>query len=101
MIQNKLVLIYAFYSLLIEKGSDRISNIDKRNRLSEEVFTYKTTKDNKVFIYWKGKQVTILSGKASDKFLKAIEGKDHKDTQLVMAKITGNFKHGNEKDNKS
>ncbi|WP_239717160.1 hypothetical protein [Paenibacillus sp. 19GGS1-52] len=78
-----------------------MSNIDKRNRLSEEVFTYKTTKDNKVFIYWKGKQVTILSGKASDKFLKAIEGKDHKDTQLVMAKITGNFKHGNEKDNKS
>lgn len=53
-----------------------------------------------MFIYWKGKQVTILSGKASDKFLNAIEGKDHKNTQLVMAKITGNFKHGNEKDNK-
>lgn len=100
-LSEQLVLIYAVYSLLIEKGSDRISNIDKRNRLSEEVFTYKTAKDNKVFIYWKGKQVTILSGKASDKFLKAIEGKDHKGTQLVMAKITGNFKRGNEKDNKS
>ncbi|WP_254450559.1 hypothetical protein [Cohnella herbarum] len=77
-----------------------MSNIDKRNRLSEEVFTYKTTKDNKVFIYWMGKQVTILTGKASDKFLRAIDGKDHKEAQLVMAKITGNFKHGNEKDNK-
>ncbi|MGZ9583769.1 hypothetical protein [Paenibacillus marinisediminis] len=85
----------------LENGGDHISNIDKRDRLSEEVFSYKTTKDNKVFIYWKGKQVTILSGKASDKFLKAIEGKDHKETQLVMAKITGNFKRGNEKDNKS
>jgi hypothetical protein len=77
------------------------SNIDKRNRLSEEVITYKTTKDNKVFIYWMGRQVTILSGMESVKFLQRILNKDHKETQLIMAKITGNFKHGNEKDNKS
>jgi len=77
-----------------------MSNIDKRNRLSEEVFTYKLTKENKIFIYWNGKQVTTLTGKASEKFLKSIEGKNHLETQLVMAKITGNFKHGNEKDNK-
>lgn len=77
-----------------------MSNVDKRNRLSEEVFTYKKTKDNKIFIYWKGKQVTILTGKASEKFLKSIEGKNHLETQLVLAKATGNFKHGNEKDNK-
>jgi hypothetical protein len=81
-------------------GGIYISNIDKRNRLSEEVFTYQLTKDHKVFIFWKGKRVTILSGKASQKFLNSIEGKDHQETQLVMAKITGNFKHGNEKDNK-
>lgn len=81
-------------------GGISISNIDKRNRLSEEVFTYQLTKDNKVFIYWKVKRVTILSGKASQKFLNSIEGKDHKETQLVMAKITGNFKHDNEKDPK-
>lgn len=79
-----------------------MSNIDKRNRLSdEEVFTYKQTKENKVFVYWKGKQVSILTGKASEKFLKSVEGKDHLETQLVLAKITGNFKRGNEKDNKS
>ncbi|PIH60223.1 hypothetical protein CS562_09250 [Paenibacillus sp. LK1] len=78
-----------------------MSNIDKRNRLSEQVFSYTLTKDNKVFIYWNGKQVSILSGKASNKFLNSIEGKDHKEIQLVMAKITGNFKRGNEKDNKS
>jgi len=77
-----------------------MNNIDKRNRLSEEVFTYKKMKDNKVFIYWKGRQVSILTGKASDKFLKSIEGKDHLETQLVMAKLTGNFKRGNEKDGK-
>ncbi|GAA0133954.1 hypothetical protein YSY43_07940 [Paenibacillus sp. YSY-4.3] len=80
--------------------NDSMGNIDKRNRLSEDVFTYKRTKDNKVFIYWMGKQVTILSGKASDKFFKAIEGKSHLETQLVLAKLTGNFKRGNEKDGK-
>jgi hypothetical protein len=36
-----------------------------------------------------------------EKILNSIEGKDHKEIQLVMAKITGNFKRGNEKDNKS
>jgi hypothetical protein len=77
-----------------------MNNIDQRNKLSEEVFTYKKTKDNKVFIYWKGKQVTILTGKASEKFIKSIEGKSHLETQLVMAKLTGNFKRGNEKDGK-
>ncbi|WMT39626.1 hypothetical protein RE628_19790 [Paenibacillus sp. D2_2] len=77
-----------------------MNNIDQRNKLSEEVFTFKKTKDNKVFIYWKGKQVTILTGKASEKFIKSIEGKNHLETQLVMAKLTGNFKRGNEKDYK-
>jgi len=78
-----------------------VSNIDKRNRFSEEVFTYKKTKENKVFIYWKGKQVTTLTGKASDRFLMAIEDKSHLETQLILAKITGNFKRGNEKNDKS
>lgn len=74
--------------------------MDKRNRFFEEVFTYKITKDHKVFIYWKGKQVAILTGKASEKFLSSIDGKDYLEIQLVMAKVTGNFKRGNEKDGK-
>ncbi|XID94875.1 hypothetical protein ACF3MZ_10305 [Paenibacillaceae bacterium WGS1546] len=75
-----------------------MGNIDKRNRLSEEeVFTYRSTKDHKIIIYYKGKQVTILIGKASERFLKNIADKDHLESQLVMAKATGNFKHGNEK----
>jgi hypothetical protein len=65
------------------------------------VFTYKTTKDNIVFIYWQGKQVTVLSDKESEKFLRKIMNKNHKEVQLAMAKITGNFKRGNEKDNKT
>lgn len=75
-------------------------NIDKRNILDEEPFSYRVSKDNKIFIFWYGKQVTILSGKQSEKFLSRMENAEGKDAQLIMAKVTGNFKHGNEKNNK-
>jgi hypothetical protein len=74
-----------------------LNEIDKRNKLDEEPFSYKISKDNKIFIYWHEKQITILKGKDSDKFLARILNADLKEQQLVMAKVTGNFKHGNEK----
>lgn len=74
-----------------------MDNIDKHNRFEEEVFTYKVSKDKKVFIFWYGKQVMILKGKDSDKFLARIAGADLRESQLIMAKVTGNFKRGNEK----
>jgi len=42
----------------------------------------------------------ILKGKESEKFIAKIERADKMEAQLIMAKITGNFKHGNEKMNK-
>ncbi|WP_406242415.1 hypothetical protein ACF3M2_19550 [Tissierella carlieri] len=77
-----------------------MDNIDKNNRLKEECFSYRVSKDNKVFIYWHEKQVMILKGKESEKFLAKIENADTLESQLIMAKITGNFKRGNEKINK-
>lgn len=74
-----------------------MKEVDKRNKLDEESFSYKVTKDNKVFIFWLGKQVVILKEKESKKFLSRIENADPKEKQLIMAKVTGNFKHGNEK----
>lgn len=74
-----------------------MENVDKRNRLDEEVFTYKINKDNKVFIFWNGKQIMILKGSESEKFIRKMETADHKEAQLIMAKVTGNFKHGNER----
>ena len=74
-----------------------MDNIDKRNRFEDEVFTYKLSKDNKVFLFWYGKQVMILKGKDSEKFLARIKDADHREAQLIMAKVTGNFKHGNER----
>ncbi|MCL1786491.1 MAG: hypothetical protein FWG38_00780 [Defluviitaleaceae bacterium] len=74
-----------------------MGNTDKRGILDEEVFTYRITKDNKVFISYEGKQVTTLSGKNADAFIAKIQGATDKATQLIMAKATGNFKRGNEK----
>ena len=71
--------------------------IDKRNILDEEIFTYRITKDKKVFISYEGKQVTTLSGSKAEKFIADIADADGKEAQLVMAKVTGNFKRGNEK----
>ena len=74
--------------------------IDKRNILDEEVFAYKITKDKKVFISYHGKQVTALSGSKADKFIADIADAGGKDAQLIMAKVTGNFKRGNERRSK-
>jgi ribonuclease HIII len=73
-----------------------MSEIDKRNRLDQEVFSYRVNKDHKVTIYWYGKQVMILKGKNAEKFIQKIASLDDKSAQLLMAKVTGNFKRGNE-----
>jgi hypothetical protein len=74
-----------------------MSEIDKRGRLDEEVFTYRAVKNGTVFIAWNGKTVTTLSDKEAERFLAKITGLTDRDAQLVMAKATGNFKHGNER----
>lgn len=75
-----------------------MDNIDKRNKLDTSPFSYKMTKDNSVFLAYFGKQVKTLKGKEAEKFLKRIhDAKDEKEEQLILAKITGNFKRGNER----
>jgi hypothetical protein len=70
---------------------------DQRGILDEAVFVYQQTKDGKVLISWQNKLVKILKGAEADKFLKKITDLDEKQTQLALAKITGNFKRGNER----
>lgn len=74
-----------------------MSNIDKRGKLLEEPFTFQETKDGKVLLYWHGKQVMILKGSHAQKFLAGIASSDPAQAQLLMARVTGNFKHGNER----
>ena len=71
--------------------------VDKRNTLDEPVFSCRVSKDGKVFIYWHGKQVTILKNAAAQRFIGKITDLDGQQAQLAMAKATGNFKRGNER----
>lgn len=75
-----------------------MNNIDKRNRLGDEPFSFRVTKDNTVFLDYYGRQVKILKGTEAEKFLKRISvAESTTEAQLIMAKITGNFKRGNER----
>ncbi len=74
-----------------------MSEIDQRGRLDEEVFSFRAAKDGRVFLFWLGKQVKILKGREAQDFLQKIAGLEGKEAQLIMAKITGNFKRGNER----
>lgn len=75
-----------------------MNNIDKRNRLGDEPFSFRVTKDNTVFLDYYGRQVKILKGTEAEKFLKRISvAEGTTEAQLIMAKITGNFKRGNER----
>lgn len=75
-------------------------DIDKRGKLDEAVFSYQVTKDGRVLIYWYEKQVKTLAGAEAQRFLSRIDGLEGKGAQLVLAKITGNFKRGNERRNR-
>ncbi len=68
--------------------------------MNETVFTYQVTKSGKVFLFWGGKRIKILDGGTAQKFLAKVDGLDEADVQLVMAKETGNFKRGNERQGK-
>jgi hypothetical protein len=67
------------------------------DNLSDYPFSFKETKAGKVFIYWHDKQAAVLTGAAASKFLEEVRDAGEDDAQLLMARLTGNFKHGNER----
>jgi len=76
-----------------------MSEIGKRNRLSEELFDFLITKKGTAIIYYEGKQIKIVKDKEAERLIKRIEGagNDQIKVQLLLEKITGNFKRGNER----
>ena len=68
--------------------------------MKENIFTYQVIKSGKIFIFWSGKCIKILDGNVAQKFMAKIDGLDEENVQLVMAKETGNFKRGNERQGK-
>ena len=74
-----------------------MGGVDRRGRLAEEAFAYRVGKDGVVSIAWRGRPVTTLRGRAAERFLARVEGLESREARLVMARVTGNFKRGNER----
>ncbi|WP_270219787.1 hypothetical protein [Lactococcus lactis] len=80
-----------------------MNNIDRRNKLEEQPFTYNITKKKTVRIFYFGKPVVILKENKAEQLIERMEEVDFDEfeVQLLLAKATGNFKRGNEKNSKS
>lgn len=70
---------------------------DARGELMDGRFDYRLQKDGRVVVTWYGRPVTTLAGQDAQKFLKKMDELDEHAAQLAMARVTGNFKRGNEK----
>lgn len=64
---------------------------------SDAPFRFTVTGDGRIFIRWSGRVVTVLKGAAAEKFLAASATRDPAGLQLLLARVTGNFKRGNER----
>ena len=60
-------------------------------------FTYKVNKDNTVIVTHRGKNAAALRKQDAVDFLDEIVGLRDEDAQQVMARLTGNYKRGNER----
>jgi hypothetical protein len=65
--------------------------------LESEPFSFRERKDGSVMIEWNGKRASVLTGARAARFLQTVAGADAARRQIEMARVTGNFKRGNER----
>lgn len=65
--------------------------------VKERSFSYRPRKDGRVAIFWRNQPATVLTGKLAERFLEAAPEASEQERQLLMARATGNFKRGNER----
>ena len=74
------------------------ANLDEgTDSVGEEPFSYRASRDSKVMLSYRGRRVVILTGREADSFPDRIEIAGPRQAQLIMAKATGKFRHGNER----
>lgn len=65
--------------------------------LDDRPFSYRVTKDRRVLVSYRGRQVTVVAGKAAERLIPSVETADEEARQHLLARVTGNFKRGNER----
>ncbi len=60
-------------------------------------FTARVTNDERVLVSWQGRVVTTVAGAPGRRLADALDRTQNDEArQLLLARATGNFKHGNE-----
>ena len=77
-----------------------MKDMNKRDQLIEHPFSYKITNSETIIIHRNSKQIAIIKGQESLKIQSKILNKSERQIQLILAKITGNYKRGNERNKK-
>ena len=71
--------------------------INKHGELEASPFSYRALKNGSVLLEHHGRTVKTISGETAERFWKRIADLEGLAAQLVLAKLTGNFKRGNER----
>jgi len=65
--------------------------------LDDRPYSYRVTKDQRVLVSYRGRQVTIVAEASARRLISALETADEDAVQQLLARATGHFKHGNER----
>jgi hypothetical protein len=60
-------------------------------------FTFRQLRSGEVEVLHRGRRASVLRGQVATDFIAEVESLDSSHAQQVMARITGNYKHGNER----
>ncbi len=70
---------------------------EHENQNSDLGFTYRARKNGEVEILHHGRVATTLRGSNAADFLAEVEAGESSEAQQLMARVTGNYKRGNER----
>lgn len=65
--------------------------------LEDDPFEWRATKDGQLLVSRGGRVVTTVRGSAAAKLLGRLERVTGDEAQQLLARATGNYKHGNER----
>lgn len=71
--------------------------MEQRDPLADRPFSCAPRADGSIVIRYRAAPVTILRGRAAERFAARLDGVDAAGAQQLMARATGNFKRGNER----
>lgn len=74
-----------------------VRRMDGTDPLADEPFSYVARADGSIVVRYHEAPVTLLRGRTAERFAGRIASADAATAQQLMARVTGNFKRGNER----